>query len=481
MKKNIILFLILLLGLSACQDYLNVKPENVISVNSYQDVKSLMGGHLKAFEVGDPESALSNVPIFFYERTNKDYLITHFYSDDYNVEKYLDNFTGRNNRGDFTKSLDWKHPDISEGIWETSFKCIGFYNMILFELEKFQATEDEKNIIRGEAKILRAWNFFRLMQFFSPYHENQYGLPLNTNPDNVGNYDQARKTQVENYDFIINELNEVLNYQTKPAKNYNIFYDKNIVHGLLAQVYLYKGDSGAKSTDDYTHAIEHAQKAMLGRLSLEQISRNPEENDEYGFTKNKSYALISFLYNDTERIQNIAGVPAWGLNQYASDDLFALFGDNDKRTDLYFDEDKAIKKFESDFRSYYCKWDFFTASEMQLIIAESYARLGDEGNAKKALETFTNSRYTNYTLNSNSTVLEAILLERRKEFCYDYCMRWIDLTRLQTGFKHPAVDNKDKAEYYVLNDGDFRFCMPIPKRAELENNKIDQNPGWGNF
>ncbi|MGV4460313.1 RagB/SusD family nutrient uptake outer membrane protein [Ornithobacterium rhinotracheale] len=478
--KKIIITILALFTIYSCQDYLNVKPENVMTVSSYQDVKSLLGGHLKSFQDGDTGQALSNVPIFFSD--NMDYLITHFYSDDYDLEKYLDNYMGRNNRGDFQKSQDWKHPDINEQIWKTGFKSIGFYNMVLFELDKVKASEDERNIIKGEVKTLRAWNFFRLLQFFSPYHNNSLGLPLNTNPDKVGDYDKSRKSQVENYDFIINELEEVLNYKTKPKQGYNIFYDKKIVHALLAQVYLYKGDSGAKAATDYEKAIAHAQKAMEGRLSLEEISRNPTENESYGINKEKTYSLLSFMYNDTNRIFNLVGMPAWGMFQYASDELFSLFDENDKRTDLYFNKDKGILKFESEFQYSYCKWDFFTASEMQLIIAESYARKGDEENAKRALKVFTDSRYNKYLSKENLSTLDKILIERRKEFCFDYCMRWIDLTRLQKGFKHKSVGKKnEQKEFFELSDGDFRFCMPIPKSGELQNNKIEQNPGWGNF
>lgn len=476
----IISLALILIGYSSCQDYLNVQPSNVLVISSFNDVKSLMGSHLKMFTEGsNGRLYLKQTSVFF--NTNSDYLITHFYSDDLLQDKYLDNPFGRNNRGDLYKSLDWMHPSIHEDLWRTYYGNIGFYNMVISELEKLKNVDaTDANLVKAEAKFLRAWSFFRLMQFFSPYHEDKLGLPLNTDPEKVSTYDKSRKTQTENYAFIIGELEEILSYNTAPSPTYSIFFDRRIVHALLSQIYHYKGDSGAKAPGDYEKAITHAQKAMEGRLTLDVIRRVPDADASYGLDKSKSYSLLTFLYNDYDRYKNTIGIPGWSIFQYASDELYNLFPDEDKRKNLYFKKDKEIIKFESDFPYYYYQWDFFTAAEMQLIIAESYERMGKEVDALKALNEFTRFRYTTYTRSAGESVLESILNERRKEFCFDYCMRWLDLTRLQQGWKRKALDKKEGGTY-TLKDGDFRFCMPIPKVSELQDNKIKQNPGWGNF
>lgn len=115
---------------------------------------------------------------------------------------------------------------------------------------------------------------------------------------------------------------------------------------------------------------------------------------------------------------------------------------------------------------------------MLLIIAESEARLGNEDRALTALAEFTQPRYTSYTRPAGKSILEAILIERRKEFCFDPYMRWLDLTRLQTGFSRKYTDNQQVEKEYRLQDGDYKFCLPIPQRAELNHASIKQNPGW---
>ncbi len=483
MKKKYFIYTLCLLSFvwSSCDDYLEVKPTNVLSVSNYSDIKALLGAHLKDYN--DARGYLKNTNLPFYESYGiMDYLILHFYSDDYNVERYLESWVGTNNKGDFHKSLDWKHPDIHEEIWKYNFSNIGFYNMILHELSKFPGgSEKETNIVKAEAKVLRAWTFFRLMQLFSPYHENKYGLPLNTDAEKVGTYDKSRKTQVENYKFIISELEEVLSYKTEPSSTYNIFFDKHIIQAILAQVYHYKGDSGAKSPEDYEKAIDYAQKAMKDRLSFDVVKREPVDADLFGMHKNKDYALLSFVYNDSSYFGNIAGYPNWGYYMYASDELYNLYATNDKRKELFFTKDKGIIKLDARVKYQFYKLDLFTGAEMQLIIAESYARKGNDAKAIEALEQFTQKRYSSaYVRPANETLLQSILNERRKEFCFEYGMRWIDLTRIQKGWSRKALDKKEGGEY-TLEDGDFRFCMPIPRLSELQENKIEQNPGWGNF
>lgn len=474
-----------LILLHSCQDYLNVKPANVATVGSYADIRALMGAHLRMFSEGSSflgEKDLRGVSLF-YDATN-DYLITHFYSDDYNPNRYLENWTGNNHRGNFHKSLNWMHTDIHESLWSTHFDNIGFYNMILYELTKYPgANEEETNMVRAEAKFLRAWEFFRLVQFFSPYHEDKYGLPINTHPEEVSTYDKSRKTQTQNYAFIIAELEEILGYNTKPSDTYNIFFDKQVVHGLLAQLYLYKGDSGAKAPDDYAKAVEHAKKAMEGgRLSLDVISRVEEQKEEkFGFIRNTNYALLTFSVSDFQRYESLVAWPDWGENQYASDELYSLFPDSDMRKSINFGDDKEITKFMNRHVDDFYQCCFFTAAEMQLIIAEANARSGKTNEAETALKQFEASRYTNdYQRPAEVSLLQNILNERRKEFCFEYCMRWLDLTRIQKGWSRDALD-KPEGGTYTLEDNDFRFCMPIPKIAELQNNKIEQNPGWGNF
>ena len=85
--------------------------------------------------------------------------------------------------------------------------------------------------------MTRAYCFFHLVQLFSPYKDNSLGLPLNTDPDKVGNFDSRRQTQTKNYEFIISELETALNFGATPESEYNIFYNKTFILVLYYIIY----------------------------------------------------------------------------------------------------------------------------------------------------------------------------------------------------------------------------------------------------
>ena len=476
---------LLVLLVTSCTKFLSVQPSNVQSVSTYDDVKAILGASIRPYRNGNDWNVLKSpdgrLGVFYDIRLTGEHLIPHFYSDDYDYTRYLDNWAGRNNRNDFKRSLNWVHPTIHEEIWSNYYRRIGFYNMIIQEIGRHSSGDQAKdNIVLCEAKVMRAWMFFRLMRFFSPYHLDQYGLPLNTDPDAVSSYDHSRQTQTENYRFIISELQSVLSCGTEPSPTYNVFFDTRFVHALLAEIYLWKGDSGAKESGDYEEAIKHARYVLSHGVSYAFTDRQVERPSYLGVFKDDEAAAISIDEDMYGYFQNIAGNPDWRVLQYPSKELYDLYQDDDIRKSVYFSsDDQHITKFANSGMSWMLH--FGTGAEMQLIIAESLARIGDADGSIKALVDFGSTRYgSGYKLPDGLSPLEASLRERRLEFCYEFCMRWLDMTRIQKGFSRLAIDKTDGSSY-TLKDGDFRFAMPIPQKAELTENPIVQNPGWNNF
>lgn len=423
---------------------------------------------------------ISGSPNIFLD--NSGALITFFYSDDCNTIKYLDTWAGQNNRGAFRQSLQWQHNGIHEDIWSTNFQAIGFYNMILFELDKFKSNDQNENErISGEAKVMRAYSFFKLLQLYSPYKENRLGLPINTNPDKVSEYDRNRQTQSQNYAFIISELEEVLNYKATPQKDYNVFYNKTFINGLLAQIYLYKAGSGAGENADYEKSIQYAQAVLSAGITYDYVKMLPGSDSWFKLYQDKSYAPLVFVYNESETLQSIVGNVGWDIPMYPSDNLYALFQNNDKRKKDFFRDDRAITKYESEFPYGFLQITLCSGAEMKLIIAESQARLGQESQAQQTLKEFSQTRYDGYVAPQASELLQRILDERRKEFCFEPYMRWLDVRRLGVRVEHTSPINSDNNQVFKLDENDYRFTMPIPKKAELKDNNIEQNPGWNNF
>lgn len=479
MKKITIFITFISLILSSCEDYLNVKPSNVVAIASYDEVKALLGAHLRMFAQA-PNKILTGTAVPYSQPDIWTYI--YMLSDDIDSDKYMKTSLGGNNKNLYKLTANWKNMETPGVIWKNLYTNIGFYNTILDELSNVSSTKEQSEIVSCEVRVLRAWNLFKLMQYFSPYKEAKMGLPVNFDAQLVGEYDKTRRSQSEIYSLIIKELSDVLSSTTSPRETYNIFFDKKIVNAILAQVYLFKGDSGAKETTDYDNAITHAKVAMEGRRlqTTDKYAPFYHFEEDQGAKKNYPYGLYYDNRNDSYA-RNIVGdtytkVPA-------PESLYNLYNDKDVRKTQFFDANKNIIKYNEVFPlsstwtrfSIYSMWSI---AEMHLIIAESYARIGNMGDAKKWLEDFQRNRIVDYTSFMGTDILQEILNERRKEFCYEYDMRWCDLARIQKGWSRPSYDDLAEATYSI-KDNDYRFCLPIPLNEELQFNKIDQNPGWG--
>ena len=63
--KKLFLYVTLILSFTSCEKYLEVKPSNILALKTYDDVKSLLGSHLKLYTVTSSSShelAGTNVP-----------------------------------------------------------------------------------------------------------------------------------------------------------------------------------------------------------------------------------------------------------------------------------------------------------------------------------------------------------------------------------------------------------------------------------
>ncbi len=485
MKKIIILFICTVFVFASCEKYLEVNPKNVLTSKTYQDVKILMGGYLLYYKEG---KILSNTTDAFTTTYDDTYFTFNYYADDLDTDTYLEgSWLARNNRGLFLQSLDWHEGNLHARLWSSHYKNIGFFNTILYELEKHKSdiTADEYNMIAGEAKFLRAFQLFKLLQYFSPYNNDELGIPVNLDPTAISTYDSKRKTQTEVYKIIIDDLEEILTYTTVPSSTYNIFYDKDLVHALLAKVYHYKGGSGAGAAEDYTKAIEHA-KAAIQNKQITSIDKMDDLfiNDERGIVKNTDYALIAYypFWYSNGGITNIVGYQGYNHKMHMREDLYNLFSNDDIRKTKFASEGALINKFSNLGYGSTNKYYFFRVAELELIIAESYALSGDNANAKIHLEKLQINRIENYTGYNGSDILQEIRDERRRELCFEYDIRWTDLHRYQTGWSRNALDLTEEGQIHTIENNDYRFTLPIPLSEELDyNNQIEQNPGWTIF
>lgn len=135
---------------------------------------------------------------------------------------------------------------------------------------------------------------------------------------------------------------------------------------------------------------------------------------------------------------------------------------------------------------------FMRVPEMQLIIAETACRLGNESEAKAALNELMKTRQEGYdcssktgtalgklTTDETGSLLEEIILQRRIELWGEYG-RVYDIKRLRQGFKRTAdMGHPVAALLNSLHTDDpetFDWVLTFPAKEVDANKLILQNP-----
>ena len=116
---------------------------------------------------------------------------------------------------------------------------------------------------------------------------------------------------------------------------------------------------------------------------------------------------------------------------------------------------------------------------MLLTLAESYAQLKDEPNARLYLNMVAQNRDPQLTAYSytGQALIDAILLERRKELAFEG-LRFFDLARTNVAFTRQNMGAKAYSFYTTVATTDFRRIQPIPEVELNANPKIIPNPGY---
>ena len=165
--KNIILSGIVLFSLSSCSDWFEVEPENEIAKEdlfaSYDGYRTALNGIYKTLSGSTLYG--TNLSFGFISALGQNYEFPAWlmmYPNDYWVA----------NTETYTYDVD-NVKAITQPIWEQAFNVIANCNILIQNAEAhgadfFYEGENERNILIGEAKGLRAMMHFDILRLFAP-------------------------------------------------------------------------------------------------------------------------------------------------------------------------------------------------------------------------------------------------------------------------------------------------------------------------
>ena len=347
------------------------------------------------------------------------------------------------------------------GTWLNGYQMNNQANIVLANLDVFE-DEDERDRTEGEAKFLRALNYFDLVRLFAkPYKQgangNEPGVPLILEPvlDASQISYPARNTIDEVYDQVINDLTDA--YELLPASN-TYFADKYTAQALLARVYLQMGnyEMARDAADDVIENSGHSLTATFA-----EAFNNPQNSTEDIFAIQVTAQDANIHgYNEYWAGSNFGGRPG-DPDLSIEEPHFAIYDDpTDERANFFYERrGTATTKWQNQFANI----TVIRLAEMYLIRAEANERLGTSIGATP-LEDINTLRSRSGASLLSSVDLEEILMERKRELAFEG-FALFDAKRLGRNVGDIAYDANN-------------LILPIPLREMDANPELVQNPGY---
>lgn len=359
-------------------------------------------------------------------------------------------------------------------LWENTYKIISNANILIYNIDKVDGSEDEKNEVKGQALALRARCYFNLIRFYQHTYiiaKNKLGVPLMLEPSTEP---KARSTVEEVYSQIVTDLTDAERYLAnfeRPSKGrYNI----DVVNFLLANVYL--------TMNNWEKAEQYANKIRT-KYELMSIAQyrggfgdvNAEWVLGYELTSQYNWALHTCWYDfggtNSPWEAQLLYPSNYFVDVVMKDDKRMIYRINPKVDGKY----EGLKFVEQTNEVPYNDLFDYRAAEMYLVESEAAARQGKLTLAQDILNTLQNKRESPVVTDTSdeNTLIDAILLERRKEF-WGEGLDFFDVVRLQLPVKKTLAQGH-KGEVDIPANSN-KLIMMIPDREIVNNKLLVQNP-----
>ena len=314
MKKNIILyFLLLILTLSSCGDFLEEKSHDKIIPKSVENFDEFLYG--EAYLRG-------NTALCTYLDIMTDDVKSYAKSSGFGAD------TRTNGFGYYT----WQNnPEISikgglnnDNAWGFFYHSIMICNVVLNDIENATGSRTDKDDLKAEAHFLRAFDYFMLVNLYGePFNKNTAETDLGVPISNVIGMEDIRfkrESVARVYKQINDDLEASIELFISSGKIKDIFKaNLNAAYLLASRVALY--------TENWDNVIDYSNKVIKNSPALFDLKKM-NKGDVFISTKNPE---ILFTYANYYISYYAGGAKAFFPQ---SDELYALFktGDFKKRS-----------------------------------------------------------------------------------------------------------------------------------------------------
>ncbi|KJD31490.1 hypothetical protein PK35_13825 [Tamlana nanhaiensis] len=475
MKNNIIktkillLFMAVMLSFSCSEEFLD-EPKNTRGVTSdvvFSDrsiVESYITGILRNFRSQYTTVDTGGLYALYFARTVKGNDIiqaANWYRFDYGHENREPNFR----RTIFN--------------WDYNYDQINQANVLIKGVQESDLDDVSKKEFIAVGKVLRAFHYFQLALEFAPNYNNDRSiarLPIYTEPATGASEGNPASPLSDVYNLILADLKEAISDldENRLGKSY---INKSVANGILARVL-------SVTQDDWTGMATAAKAAYGGGDASAAVTST---NWGSGFDDMTDPDWIWAMYQDGNETNFYYAAPHVMIDHlvlsyaatYINPNFVDEFSDTDVRK-LFFDiygvsattpyREFITTKFDFTFEA---DLPIMRKSEMVLLEAEAQYHAGSTGTAQNLLFALQSARDPNAvkTTSTGQTLLNEILLERRKELYAEIGVEWFDAKR----YRLPI--NRDPEHRVVVNvEADSNlFFLKIPEKEIDANPNIDES------
>lgn len=480
MKKLKYIFLIpLILAFAACEEDLEIEPEQSLSTSAaFTDENAAFASLMGVYSTAQDFDVFGSVTAVISE-----YMADNVrFVGSFPTLQEINNFNTIAGNGNIRT------------IWRDHYQSILAANAVIQNVPNVDDEgflQEERAQFIAEAKFMRALVYFNLVNLFGqPYNVdngNTPGVPIILTPAIFEGkvVMPARNSVAEVYAQIEQDLMEALpdlpeSYssaiQTRGRAT------KGAANGLLSRLYLYKGD--------WANAISSAETVLADKTLYEMAS------DFSFYDANTSETILDIQMTTVDN--SATGAGGWASyylpasrggrgDAPMSDDLAAAYDqENDRRfTDLTFvavDASQTEAIFTNKFPDGITNQDnapILRVTEVMLNKAEAMVK--SSNSVEEEAITILNQLLARAGLDAVSAgdfadaqaLIDRILEERRKELAFEGHRR-MDLLRnglpLRTAEGDPGLG--------ISSPGDQKVVLPIPQREIDLGSSLPQNPGY---
>ncbi|MBU7569885.1 MAG: RagB/SusD family nutrient uptake outer membrane protein [Flavobacterium sp.] len=446
--KKIHIYTLLLFLVSSCSKFLDEKPDQKLStISSLEDCQALLDRTLYTNERGSGalEAAADN---YFF---NMD-----FWGDLQEEQKNLYTWQPFDNYADY---------GFTGNDWSSCYDNIFRANTILESLSNIEERQPDFNNVKGQAYFLRAHNFLQAAWTWCLTYEkgtarNNLGLPIRKDPD--FNKKIGRSNLEETYNQIIQDARMAITFLPNDSKHV-YRSSKPAAYALLARIYL--------SMNEYDSVFKYANLCLELKSDLMDYNNDQEVDlvGDFPFNNFNREVIFDTQINDYLIFNGVSFIDTNLVNLYALEDL---------RRSAFFSFSTQYPVFKG---SYFDDGNFagITTAEVLLMKAEAAARVGKIMEGLESINLLLQNRINNSTfqplsISDQETLVDTILVERRKELVMRG-LRFMDIKRLNALGYDISLRRKVEGTEFVLPPNDLRFALPLPDDVVSVSGMV-QNP-----